>query len=188
MWARSSKLALSRLTFHYQNKDLDQHLQSWRSAKWNWFNFEQCGPYRKWIGPEIEKSWHYRKWILNKFWQSGHYRAPNLNEEGDVGAKFGRKLNKAGTVGTKFGVGTIGTQIGPSGLYRGWIWSKGGFGSKSGHMVWEWCICLNKVLILCGSGDSRCHHSHTIWPLFSNISNPPTLYCHFGQNDHTIVR
>ena len=65
MCARSPKLALSRLTFHYPKADLDHHLQSWHSAKWNWSNFGQGGLYQKWIWTNIEQSWHYRMWILD---------------------------------------------------------------------------------------------------------------------------
>ena len=102
-------------------------------------------------------------------------------------------MNKVGTVGAKFGpkfntVGIIGAQIGPSGHYRGWIWSKGGFGLKSGHIVWDGYTFSKKIAILCWSGDSRCHHSHTIWLLFSKISTLPTPYDHFGENEHIIVQ
>ena len=40
----------------------------------------------------------------------------------------------------------------------------GGLGAAllDNNMVRELYTCSNKVVILCGSGDSRCHHSHTI--------------------------
>ena len=51
---------------------------------------------------------------------------------------FGPKFSKVGTIEAKLGpnlcnVGIIGAQIGPSGHYRGWMWSKGGFGHP---IVW----------------------------------------------------
>ena len=58
-------------------------------------------------------------WTWTKIGQSGNYRAPKLSKVGIIVAKFGLKLSK---------VGIIGAQIGPSGHYRGWMWSKGGFG------------------------------------------------------------
>ena len=47
---------------------------------------------------------------------------------GIVGTKFEAKFDK---------VDIIGAQIRPSEDYRGWIVPKGGFGAKSGHIVWE---------------------------------------------------
>ena len=52
---------------------------------------------------------------------------------------------------------------------------------KVGILYGMGCRFSKKVVILCGSGESRCHHSHTIWPLFSKMSTPPTQYCHFCE-------
>ena len=51
---------------------------------------------------------------------------------------FGPKLSKVGTIGSGFGlkVSTIGAQIGPSGHYEGYIWSKGGFGHTIEWLKW----------------------------------------------------
>ena len=57
---------------------------------------------------------------------------------GTIGGGFGPTLNNVGTIGREFGlqfgkVGSIEAQIGTSGLYWEWMWSKGGFG----HII-EW--------------------------------------------------
>ena len=58
-----------------------------------------------------------------------------LSNVGTIGGGFGPKMSKVGIIGSGFGsklskMATIGAQIGPSGHYRGWKSSKGGFGSK----------------------------------------------------------
>ena len=98
---------------------------------------------------------------------------------GAVGTKRGSKFDK---------VGTIGAQIGPSGHYRGWILSKGGFGSKSGHMVWDSCICAKKVIILWipgpegnGGGYSTADpglRDHGIGSIFRRASRAGLLHFH----------
>ena len=152
MWARSPKLALSRRTLHYPRVDLDKHWNdcghdrpSWHYLglpftiqKWIWTNICKVDILQNGIGPilgnvgyirsgfwtKIAQSGHYRMWIWTKIGQSGDYRALKLSKVGTIVAKFGPKLSK---------VGIIGAQIGPSGHYRGWMWSKGEFGHP---IVW----------------------------------------------------
>ena len=63
---------------------------------------------------------------------------PTLKNVGTIGCGFGPTLSKVGTLAANIKaklskVGTIGAQFGPSGHYRGYMWSKGGFGHT---IVW----------------------------------------------------
>ena len=159
-------MALSRRTFHYQKRI--------------WTNICKVDVLRSGIGPIL---------IIMGF--VGNEFGPKLNNMGIIEHGFVTKFNKVGTIGypnptkrvpsmqhliensskwalsePKLNPNLTKWKIRPREDYRGWIVPKGGFGPKSGHSVWEWCRFSKKVVILCGSGESRCHHSRTIWPLF----------------------
>ena len=105
----SPKFALSRLTYHYPRVDLVQ----------NWAKLTLC---KGGFGPKF-----------SKVGTIGGGFGPTFGEVDTIGGGFGPKFGKVVTIGGGFGpkfgkVGTIVAKIRPSGHYRGWKWSKGGFG------------------------------------------------------------
>ena len=132
MWARSSKLALSRRTFHYPKVDVGPKLKNVGTigcgfgptsikvgtiattikAKLSKVGtigpkIEQSGHYRDQLLTTIQQSGHYRDQLWTKIEQHGHYRA-QLSKVGTIGGGFGPTLCKVGTIGANSGqVGTI---------------------------------------------------------------------------------
>ena len=74
MWARSSKLALSRLTFHYKQKI--------------WTNIFKVDVLRSGIGP-----------ISSNVGLIGNEFGPKLNKVGTIESGFGTNFNKVDTIG-----------------------------------------------------------------------------------------